>query len=87
MAMQTPAHIDTLTWLSRYLAAELAMAGLTVHPGSDMGPVIEIHKIRQDKYRHPLNGLIIFNRIRQLLLVLILDGYLLVAAPALCLRG
>jgi hypothetical protein len=87
MTVQAPAHIHHLAWFRHGHLTQLTMAGFTIHTSGDVGTMIEVNKIRQDENRHPLYGFIIQYRILQFLLVFVLNGYLLVTAPALGLGG
>jgi hypothetical protein len=63
------------------------MAGLAIQSRGYVWAVVKINKIRHDEHWHPVDGLIIGNCICQLLLIFVLNGNLLVAAPAFCLSG
>ena len=81
--MQAPAHVQVLAGLSHGHPAELTVACLAIHTCGNVWAVVKVNKIRQDENWHPLDRHIFIDCVCQLLLVIILNWNLLVAAPAL----
>jgi hypothetical protein len=59
------------------------VASFTVQTSRDVWAVVEINEIRHDENRYPFDRRVAGNRIRQFLLIGVLDWDLLVAAPTL----
>jgi hypothetical protein len=83
VTIQAPAHILTALRFGCGHPGQVTMAGLTIHPGSYMGLVVEADKIGLDGNRHPGNGLIAFDETGQFYQLRGFLGNLLVATPAL----
>lgn len=89
IAIQAPTHIEDLGILGNCDQGHVTVAVLAVLPGSHVGAVVELDKIRHNGHRHPLYGSSAFDRLlqRRQQCAGLRFGNLLMAPPALGLGG